>query len=48
MSEYLYGQESYQQEYGADGGGPEVTFFQYFHANSRRSVDAHFHYLDSA
>lgn len=38
MSEYLYGQESLQQECDAEGRGAEVTFFDYLHSSSRQSI----------
>jgi hypothetical protein len=38
MSEYLYGQEGLQQECDAEGRGAEVTFFEYLHSSSRRSI----------
>jgi hypothetical protein len=38
MSEYLYGQESFQQECDAEDCGAEVKFPEYFHTSSKRNV----------
>ena len=45
MSEYLYGQESFQQERETEDRGAEVIFFDCLHISAGRSVDMHFHYL---
>jgi len=41
MSEYLYGQESFQQERGANHRGTEIVFSQCLHSCSSRNVVLH-------